>query len=95
MTDEERKEIVRPRITFDSITFSDGQTLKLADDEILVFVGPNNAGKSAALQQLEESISRTEPQTIIKATTQKFEGTIESFRTWLKKTLCQSATRAR
>ena len=38
------KELIRPSLTFESITFSDGQTLTFEDDEIVVFVGPNNAG---------------------------------------------------
>ena len=35
--------LVRPSPTFESITFSDGQTLSFEEDDIIVFVGPNNA----------------------------------------------------
>ncbi len=31
------------------LTFNDGHTLKLRKDSIVVFVGPNNAGKTACL----------------------------------------------
>lgn len=43
---------IAPSLSFESITFSDGQTLNFDSDEIIVFVGPNNAGKSAALREL-------------------------------------------
>ena len=48
----EKVEILRPRLSFETITFSDGTVLRLEDDDIVVFVGPNNAGKSAALREL-------------------------------------------
>jgi energy-coupling factor transporter ATP-binding protein EcfA2 len=43
---------VTPSITFDTLTFSDGTEIKLDDRDIVVFVGPNNAGKSEALREL-------------------------------------------
>lgn len=43
---------VRPTLSFETVTFSDGTTLSFEDDDIVVFVGPNNAGKSAALREL-------------------------------------------
>jgi ABC-type ATPase involved in cell division len=35
-----------------SLTFSDGSTVDLSVDDIVVLVGPNNAGKSAALREI-------------------------------------------
>ena len=43
----------RPAVTFESITFSDGTTIPLEPTDVVVLVGPNNAGKSAALRELE------------------------------------------
>jgi ABC-type branched-subunit amino acid transport system ATPase component len=40
------------KIFFGSIKFSGGEQLTLADNSILVIVGPNNAGKSSALRAL-------------------------------------------
>ena len=34
-----------PSVTFESITFSDGQTIQLDPTDVVVLVGPNNAGK--------------------------------------------------
>jgi hypothetical protein len=42
----------RPKAYIKSIKFSDDTELHLARHEILVFVGPNNAGKSAALREI-------------------------------------------
>ena len=42
-----------PSVTFESLTFSDGTTVQLDPTDIVVFIGPNNAGKSAALRELE------------------------------------------
>ncbi len=78
-------EPVRPALTFESITFSDGQTLQFEPDEIVVFVGPNNAGKSAALRELQNFINRTAAQTVVSGATLKKTGDANSFRSYLEK----------
>lgn len=45
--------VTKPTLSFESVTFSNGETLKFEKDEIVVFVGPNNAGKSAALREMQ------------------------------------------
>ena len=45
-------ELLRPSLSFETITLSDGTSIALEEDDIVVFVGPNNAGKSAALREL-------------------------------------------
>lgn len=45
-----------PTVTFGSVTFSDGNTIELNPTDIVVFVGPNNAGKSVALRELREFV---------------------------------------
>jgi ABC-type polar amino acid transport system ATPase subunit len=49
---EPPKPIERPRASISSVTFSDGTTLQFDAHEVIVFVGPNNAGKSAALREI-------------------------------------------
>jgi energy-coupling factor transporter ATP-binding protein EcfA2 len=49
-----------PTVAFESLTFSDGSVLHLRPNDIIVFVGPNNAGKSATLAELE-SLLVTDP----------------------------------
>ncbi|NGN40273.1 AAA family ATPase [Mesorhizobium sp. CGMCC 1.15528] len=55
----------RPSITYESLTFSDGTTVNLHPHDIVVFVGPNNAGKSEALRELEYHIGTRSKCTII------------------------------
>ena len=78
-------EPVRPSISFESVTFSDGQCLSFDEDEIIVFVGPNNAGKSASLRQLQNWVTRSIPQTVIVGATFRKFGTSSDLRQYLEK----------
>lgn len=42
------------QVWIDALTFNDGNTVKLAKNDIVVLVGPNNAGKSATLRESEQ-----------------------------------------
>ena len=67
------------RLTFASITFSDGTTVRTEPLDVIVLVGPNNAGKSLALRELHEFV-RGEPESkVITAVTKDVAGTAESF----------------
>ncbi len=76
---------VRPSLSFESITFSDGQTLTFEDDEIVVFVGPNNAGKSASLRELKNFISSPTTQTVISGAVIKTAGNSNDLKGYLEK----------
>ena len=92
MTSEEQEskasvddaELPRPELCFETITFSDGVTLELDEDDIVVFVGPNNAGKSAALRELEGWVARSTAGNVIKNATMTKKGTHEDLRTYLE-----------
>ncbi len=43
-----------PRVWVSEIEFSDGKKIELDKNDIIVFVGPNNAGKSASLKNISE-----------------------------------------
>lgn len=45
-----------PRAWVDKLTFSDGTTLTLDKSDIVLLVGPNNAGKSAALRAVRDKL---------------------------------------
>lgn len=81
----EQPKPVRPSISFETITFSDGQTMSFDDDEIIVFVGPNNAGKSAALRELQSWIARSQSQKVITNATLRKSGTSGDLRAYLEK----------
>jgi ABC-type transporter Mla maintaining outer membrane lipid asymmetry ATPase subunit MlaF len=77
-------EVLRPRLSFETIQFSDGTELQLAEDDIVVFVGPNNAGKSAALRELESWVGRSNPGQVIKGATMRKVGTQTDLKTYLE-----------
>ncbi|HRB96502.1 MAG TPA: AAA family ATPase [Nitrosomonas sp.] len=82
--DQKVTDSVRPAIFFETITFSDNQTLTFDDDEIVVFVGPNNTGKSETLRQLQNWISKSLSQTIVTNTTTKKIGTSKDLQQYLE-----------
>lgn len=79
------REIARPTLFFESVTFSGGTTLDFEEDEIVVFVGPNNAGKSAALKEMEAYVARSNPQTVITAAKLRRTGTRKDLLAYLEK----------
>lgn len=78
-------ELLRPSLSFESITFSDGQTLSFDDDEIVVFVGPNNAGKSASLWELQNWIAQPTRQTVIHSAALRKNGTAADLKAYLER----------
>ncbi|QDZ01382.1 AAA family ATPase [Nitratireductor mangrovi] len=79
----ENAELFCPRLSFESIIFSDGTKLTLDDDDIVVFVGPNNAGKSAALRELELWVAHSRAGPVIKDATLRKVGTKEDLLRYL------------
>ncbi len=78
------KPVPRPAFVFESLTFSDGTTLNFDEDEIVVFVGPNNAGKSATLKEMEALVARNDPQTVVNAATFRRTGTKDDLLAYLE-----------
>ena len=84
VTPKDQLEPQRPKLYFSTITFSDGTTLTLDEDDIVVFVGPNNAGKSAALRELEKWVARSQPGLVVKNAEMTKKGTQEDLRAYLE-----------
>lgn len=80
---KEKVSPLRPRLSFEAITFSDGSTLAVDDDDIVVFVGPNNAGKSATLRELEAWIARSNSGIVVNRTTLRKVVSIDDLRKYL------------
>ena len=76
--------ISTPTITFESLTFSDGTKIDLGPNDVVVFVGPNNAGKSQALRELEEHLNDTQETTVLQSLKTRRDGTAEEFGTFLR-----------
>jgi ABC-type uncharacterized transport system ATPase subunit len=69
-----------PSITFESLTFSDGTVIALEPTDVVLFVGPNNAGKSAALRDIEGHIGLRFEGTVVKEAKLRRVGTIDKLR---------------
>jgi ATPase subunit of ABC transporter with duplicated ATPase domains len=69
-----------PSITFESLTFSDGTVIALEPTDVVRFVGPNHAGKSAALRDIEAHIGPRFEGTVIKVAKLRRDGTIDELR---------------
>jgi len=80
---KDKAKLLCPRLSFEAVTFSDGTKLTLDEDDIIVFVGPNNAGKSAALRELEAWVARSRPGLVIKDATMRKVGTQNDLRAYL------------
>jgi energy-coupling factor transporter ATP-binding protein EcfA2 len=76
-------DLLRPRLSFETISFSDGTELTLDEDDIVVLVGPNNAGKSAALRELETWVARSQPGLVIKGARMRKVGTADDLKAYL------------
>ena len=74
-----------PSVTFDSLTFSDGIPINLDPADVVVLVGPNNAGKSAALREIEEAFGRSHKPTVVLSFEKRSNGTKEGFEDFVKK----------
>lgn len=94
VTPTEEVEILRPRLSFETIKFSDGTELRLSEDDIVVFVGPNNAGKSAALRELEAWVARSTPGVVIQGATMRKVGTQADLKAFLESKALKSGDSA-
>ena len=84
------QQVFKPTLVFETITFSDDTTLTFDESEIVVFVGPNNAGKSASLRELENLVARNSEGKIIKSATFKKHGNADDLRNYLEKNSLKS-----
>lgn len=55
-----------PALFVNSITFNNGETIKINNNDIVVFVGPNNAGKSQSLKDIYACINNQHRKIVIK-----------------------------
>ena len=74
-----------PSVTFESITFSDGTMIELDPADVIVLVGPNNAGKSLALRELDEYMGGNSATTVLKSIEPRKTGTKEDFDAFVRK----------
>lgn len=92
LADEAESPLLKPKLSLQTITFSDGTTLSFDDDDIVVFVGPNNAGKSAALRELEAWIARSQEGVVVKSAELKKTGSAADLMAYLQRHAQKSGT---
>lgn len=74
-----------PRAYIDSLTFSDGTELQLGKSDIILIVGPNNAGKSAALRHIRDHVSSPDIRSpVIPQLALKREGSKDDLLSWIE-----------
>lgn len=74
-----------PTVTLTSMTFSDGTFIELEAGDVVVLVGPNNAGKSLALREIDEHIGRRHAGKVVTFCPTQADGTKEEFGAFLEK----------
>jgi len=78
---------VEPKIRVKSITFSDDTTIQFKENDVVIVVGPNNAGKSAALRAIRDKFAVPDaPSPVVKSIALVKEGTTNDLLEWLKNT---------
>lgn len=78
------REARRPSLTVSQITFSGGESFNLGPTDAVVFVGPNNSGKSAALRQIEVSLAKPGRYQVVDSIRVDKAGDAESFSDYVK-----------
>ena len=73
-----------PRVFISQLTFSDGTEVPLSPNDIELVVGPNNAGKSAALRGVRDKLGNSSASNpVLQNLTVQKTGTRDDFITWL------------
>ena len=73
-----------PRVAIGSIVFGDGTTVDFAANDVVVIVGPNNAGKSASLRAIRDKLQNaSHASPVIRSVSILRSGSIDVFADWL------------
>jgi energy-coupling factor transporter ATP-binding protein EcfA2 len=72
-----------PRLWINSLTFSDGSSVAFDKSDIVLVVGPNNAGKSATLRAIRDLLTSKSASPVVSHLTSVREGTDQEVADWL------------
>ncbi len=72
-----------PRLWIEQLKFSDGSAVNLGKSDVVLVVGPNNAGKSATLRAIREKLATNANSPVLSGLTSQREGDAESVVNWL------------
>lgn len=73
-----------PRVAISNLTFSDGSDVPISPNDVVLVVGPNNAGKSAALRAIRDKLQNAAHKSPVLQSLQiQRTGSLEEFSSWL------------
>jgi predicted ATPase len=72
-----------PRLWIQQLVFSDKSTATLSKNDIVLVIGPNNAGKSATLRGIRDKLTSSAHSDVLAELTTMREGTSEEVADWL------------
>lgn len=73
-----------PRVAISSLTFSDGTDVPISSNDVVLVVGPNNAGKSAGLRAIREKLQNAAHKSPVLQSLQiQRTGSVDEFSSWL------------
>lgn len=77
-------ESLTPRVAISSLTFSDGTDVPISPNDVVLVVGPNNAGKSAGLRAIREKLQNAAHKSPVLQSLQiQRTGSVDEFSSWL------------
>ena len=74
-----------PAVTFEEITFSDNTNIALGPNDVVVLVGPNNAGKSVTLRELDKHVKDSFQGITVKSVKIHRSGTPEELHSYIER----------
>lgn len=77
-------EVEDPRVAITSLAFSDGTELGIGPNDVVVIVGPNNAGKSETLRAIRGNLqSSAHDSPVLRSIQIERTGSLETLKSWL------------
>ena len=73
-----------PTFRVQSLSFSDGTSVSINPSDVVVLVGPNNAGKSRALKEIEEHASKPIAGIVVKEVKFDYSGTVDELSSYIE-----------
>lgn len=73
-----------PRVAITSLTFSDGTIVPISANDVVLVVGPNNAGKSAGLRAIRDKLQNAAHKSpVLQSLEIQRTGSLDVFKNWL------------
>lgn len=73
-----------PRVAITSLTFSDDTKFAISTNDVVLVVGPNNAGKTAALRAIRDKLQNAAHKSpVLQSLEIQRTGSLDVFKTWL------------